>query len=315
MTRARQYVCVTLLAAAAVAGCRPGNGTRNSAEAGADQLVPADRIRGHVVPFESPRNQVMLAVRLGEDGPFNFLLDTGVTPSVVDLAVARTAGLDVDTDAAGEAVGTGSEQVVIYPTAIEGISIAGRPYDDVEAVALDLSSFTERLGRPLHGILGYSFLSTRAVRYDYGAGTLEIFDAGAPDYGPETARRARFPMVLDGTDIHISPVYLNGSPITAILDTGSSLTLELSSHAARRIGLDRLIATADTASVRGARGEARILTAHVDSIRIGALPVPETEIHFPERDREADANLGNAILRHFVLTVDYVNRVVWLEAP
>ena len=95
----------------------------------------------------------------------------------------------------------------------------------------------------------------------------------------------------------VEPVYLNGGPLRVTLDTGSSLNLEVYSSAAARLGLDALRATADSGTVRGARGEATILTVRADSLRIGPVSRTDVEITFPERDGGTDGNLGNGFLR------------------
>lgn len=272
--------------------------------------APADGQEGFVVPFELVRNQIVLEVRVAGRGPFNMLLDTAVVPSVFDLATAEGVGAFVDRDRSGEASGAGSDRVTIYETEIPDLSIAGHPFGTIAAVAADVSALGERLGRSLHGVLGYSFLSSRAVRIDYPSRTVHIFEGPAPSEGD--AERFEIPMELDGTDVILEPVHVNGHPLRVTLDTGSSLVLEVYSHAAERAGLLDLRATADTGSVMGARGAAGIRTAAVDSLRIGPFAASDPSIVFPERDRDTDGNLGNGFLKDFVLTVDYVARRVIL---
>ena len=135
---------------------------------------------GLVVPFDLVRNQIVMKVMIGDQGPFNMLLDTAVVPSVVDLATAEAAGLPVDRDRSGEASGTGSGRVTIFAAEITGLEIEGRAFDPIQAVASDMSALGDRLGRPLHGVLGYSFLADRSVRIDYPARRVHIFDGEAP---------------------------------------------------------------------------------------------------------------------------------------
>lgn len=259
---------------------------------------------GLSVPFDLVRNQIVMQVMIGNEGPFNMLLDTAVNPSAVDLATAEGAGLAVDRERSGEASGTGSDRVTVFATEITGLRIGGRDFGTIQSLAVDMTALGERLGRPLHGVLGYSFLSNRAVRIDYPNRRVHIFDGPAPATG--AADPFEMPLELDGTDVIVEPVYLDGHPLRVTLDTGSSLTLEVYGHAAERTGTEALKATADSGTVRGARGEATILTATADSLRIGSHTATDVEIAFPERDRDTDGNLGNGFLKDFVLTVDYV---------
>ena len=261
------------------------------------------------VPFELVRNQIVLQVRLGEHGPFNMLLDTAVNPSAIDMAAAERAGQPVDRSVQSEASGTGSDRVTIFGARIEGLTMEGHEFEPIDALATNMTALGERLGRPLHGILGHSFLSTRAVRIDYPGRVVHIFEGPAPE--PPDGERFEMSLLRDGTDVLIEPVYLNGQPLTVTLDTGSSLTLEVYGHAATRLGLDDLRASADSGTVVGARGEASILAATADSLRVGPFTLGDPEVVFPERDRDTDGNIGNGFFRDLVLTVDYVaNRLI-----
>jgi len=75
------------------------------------------------------------------------------------------------------------------------------------------------------------------------------------------------------------------------LDTGSSLALELYPWAVGQLGLEQQKEEAMASSVVGARGEA------------AKLPVVFAEKERDDREREG-GNIGNALLRHFLLTLD-----------
>ena len=184
-------------------------------------------------------------------------------------------------------------------------------FEPIPALAVDLSAIEERLGRPLHGVLGYSFLGSRAVRIDYPARRVDIYDA-ALDAGASPGAVV-LPLELEGTDVIIDDFRVNGQPVRVSLDTGSSLTLEIYDHAADRLGLAALRDGAEEGTVVGARGEASILTVTVDSIGIGDLVIDSPSVVFPETSRAVDGNLGNGYLRHYVLTVDYLGKRLVLE--
>jgi predicted aspartyl protease len=266
------------------------------------------------VAFENPRNQVVLQVAIGDAGPFNFLLDTATDPSGLDLATADSLGIAVDRASGGLAVGTGSEDVRIYPVAIGGLSIGGVPFDTVPAMASTfLTMIGERLGMPLHGVLGVSFLHDKAVVIDYPARRVHIYDEALPVR--EGANVVSIPMERNGNDVVVPGLAVNGRPLRVTLDTGSSLVLSVYASAAERLGLDSLRANAREETVRGFRGEASILVATVDSIGLGPLVVRDAEVSFPERDGTTDGNLGNGYLQNFILTVDYLSERVTLERP
>lgn len=243
------------------------------------------------VPFELVRNQIVLSAMIGGQGPFNLLLDTTIS---------------------GEASGTGSGRTLIYPGEIAGLELGGHAFEPFPTVASTIiGQLGERLGRPLHGILGVSFLGSRTVRVDYPARRVSFYDEPWP-HEPVPGGVA-LPLSRNGNDVVVDPFHVNGRPFRMSLDTGSSLTLELYSHTVTELGLDSLRAGAEAGTVMGARGRAEIMTARVDSIGIGPLQVRDAEVTFPERDGSTDGNLGNGYLSGFVLTVDYLGGRLLLE--
>lgn len=266
------------------------------------------------VPFRMPRDQILLEVEIDGRGPFNFLLDSATDPSGFDLATADSLGVPVDRESGGFAVGTGTEEVRIYPVAIGGLSIGGVPFDTVPAMASTfLTAIGERLGVPLHGVLGVSFLGDKAVVIDYPSRRIDIYAEALPV--PEGEGVVSIPMEREGNDVVVPGFEVNGHALRVTLDTGSSLALSVYRWAAARTGLDSLRAGAREETVRGFRGQASIQVASVDSIGLASLTMYGPEVSFPERDGSTDGNLGNGYLGQFVLTLDYIAERVTLMRP
>src|SRR5262249_55308697 len=140
---------------------------------------------GVVVPFEFVKQQVVLTARAGGSGPFRLLLDTAVDPSVIDLAVARSIGAPLAAGPGGEVQGVGSGRTRARASAIPDLELGGVPFGTVEALANDMSRLSARLGLPLHGVLGYSFLRSRVVTIDYPARVVYVdAEAQRPSRSP-----------------------------------------------------------------------------------------------------------------------------------
>ena len=76
-----------------------------------------------VMPFDFSRQAIVLEVTVS-GAPLSVMLDTGVDPSVIDLARARDLGLPVDMHDGGEVSGGGdAEHSEAYPSRIEELSI------------------------------------------------------------------------------------------------------------------------------------------------------------------------------------------------
>ena len=263
------------------------------------------------VRFSLIENQVVVSIRLGGRGPFTSLLDVAVAPSVVDLALARELGLPVDEAAAGEAAGHGAERSTFYPSELRDLQIGEQLVGSIEAVAADLASLGEKLGRPLHAILGQSFFEGRIVQFDYGQqllkldptfveGGLSVPIEGASDLTPVVA------------------VAVNGREVSVVLDTGSSLTLGIYLDAVDELGLAATRDAASPRTVTGARGKVEALEGVVDSLALGDVRLERVPIVFLPRPASdptrALGNLGNGFLRHTILTLDYPRRRLNIRA-
>ncbi len=122
--------------------------------------------------------------------PLFALLDTGVDPSVIDLARARALGLKVETNDAGKGDCFGEGAVpTVFTTRIVGLDAGGRQMRAFDA--LDLSALAQSFGRPVDAILGASFLADKAVLIDYPAHTVTILRRGAHARLARTCRLRR----------------------------------------------------------------------------------------------------------------------------
>jgi hypothetical protein len=309
------FLLLVVLAAALLAACQTGASTvrvNRDGHVGESKVQPVTEI-----PFTFDRNQAIFEVWMNGHGPFNMFLDTGGNPSAVDLAAARTAAIPVDTSAVGEAAGAGGELVPIYAATISGLEFGGAHFGDVQAVALDLGHVSNRLERSLHGVLGYSFLAGKIVQIDYPERVIRIFADSATMREEELGFTMPLRLRPGGTIPLIEAVSVNGLAVEVTLDTGSSLALELYPWAVEELGLAGEFARAEASSVVGARGEESIRQGRVESVRIGPFELGQQDIVFTQKERrrpdQEEGNVGNALLKHFVVTLDYVNGRIGLQ--
>lgn len=264
--------------------------------------------------FELERNQIVLPVWIDGKGPFYVLLDTAGSPSAVDLATALDLGFPVDTTLSGEASGAGGERVRIFAAELPAVEIGGVAFGDLDAVALDLSRISARMGHPILGILGYGLLEGRIVQIDYPGRTVRFFAA------PPETQGWRIPLVFLEDDFQpLVDMTVNGRPIRVTVDTGSSLALEVYPAGVEQAGLESIASRAvgDTTAI-GARGNIEVPKAAVEAVGIGPFEVHDVEVAFTERERYEEGregNLGNGILRHFVVTLDYPGKSLTFERP
>src|SRR5882672_12747756 len=120
------------------------------------------------VPFEFVANQIIVQVKVAGKGPYSMLLDTNTDPSAIDLATARELGLRLDARSF-PASGGGADANLVQLTRLSTVELGTVIAKDVSAGAIDLKKLAAKLERPIHGVLGYSFLKDRIIQIDYPA--------------------------------------------------------------------------------------------------------------------------------------------------
>lgn len=254
------------------------------------------------VPFTLVKDQIVVQTSVNGKGPYAFLVDTGVTPSVIDRAVAEAAGVAIEPSRSGEVAGAGPGGKTVQRAPIRELTLSGVTFRNLDALAADLSRLSSRLDYPLHGILGDDFFEGRVVTIDYSAERMTIGRSLPPL--PPGAIEMPFSTANDDVIPIIQDFEINGQRIPVSLDTGSSLAVELYPAAVVKLGLAAVVEKA-------AAGKARI-----DALTIGGIPLKDVEVTFPARTDHGAArlgNIGNALLKNFVVTFDYTTRRVRLE--
>jgi len=213
------------------------------------------------VPFDFSRNAIGLDVVV-KGAPLYMILDTGVDPSAIDLARADALGLKVDRSAAGEASGQGdAKQAQVFPATIENLSVGGRSFATVDALAMDMSTLSASYGRKLDGVLGYSFLTDKVVLIDYAHRTLGILDRPGDATSSVRQCRKRWSVALRSfTDDNIPLIpnfRLGGAMAPISLDTGSNGGIELYQGALDLPGVRAALTEKGEASYTGARGKGK----------------------------------------------------------
>ena len=275
------------------------------------------------VPFQFTRQVIRLSVGVNGGGPYNLFLDTGTDPSVLDLTVAESiAAFEIPLGGLGVGAGGNPVDVALIPPF--RVDIPGLRPRRLLALAVDLSGASERMGVPVHGILGHNFLRRYKLEIDYPARELRFLPLTRPwsAHGPGPTFESAFEN-LAGENFPLLPeILVNGSALRATLDTGSNVGVTLYRPGIELLGLQAAAdeAAEGTSVVYG--GVAPVRRGVVDSVRLGPLTVDSVTAAFVlEGDRgetplsERGANLGNGVLMHFVVGLDYPNGSVAMWQP
>lgn len=248
--------------------------------------------------------------------PLFALLDTGVEPSIVDLARADALRLPVERAQGGEGSGFGSRKAEAFPATIRGLAIDGQAFGDIEALALDNSALSKGYGRAVDVVLGYSFLKSRAVLIDYAATTLTLLSGATQAQGltRSCAKHYTIPLVFLG-DNHwpvISQFHIGSVAADVTLDTGSSRFIGFFQRAVTVKGIRDALKVTGTNFGASVGGEFTSRTATL-GVPVGlgpfGLPAGESVSLLPNNGQSDSvlANLGNPIFAAMTpkLLLDY----------
>jgi hypothetical protein len=265
-----------------------------------------------ILPFDSSRHAIGIELTV-KGAPAYMILDTGVDPSAVDLKRADALGLRVQRDAGDEAAGEGSDaSAKVYPATIDQLSIAGRAFPRIEAAAMDMGQLSARYGRPMDGVLGYSFLDGRILLIDYPKSTLGILDAPSDAAPFVAACRTRYSIALrsfEGDTIPVIPGFRVGTATMPIsYDTGSTREIALLQNAADLPGVRAALVEKGEVTAVGARGAAT-MKSYVLNLPVGfgpfTLPPGQTVAVRPANGTMDTrmANIGNRLFAEMKLKV------------
>lgn len=271
------------------------------------------------VPFEFEHNQIILQVKIAGKGPFNMLLDTDTDPSAIDAATARELGLVVGSKGS-TASGGGTETNTVYPARLTTVEVGSVVARDVLAATIDLTKLSGRIGRPIHGVLGYSFLKDRIVQIDYPGSKVRFF-AESPypriQFAPNTVNIIAFPFRYEDSHVMLESVFVNNEKMKATLDTGSSGTFSLTPDAVALLGLEEQGRDDDEDSV-GYNGAFKSKIGTLKSVRMGKLSVDSAQATFwlpgtGHDHQKFQVNIGNGFFKDFMMTFDFRNKTVVFE--
>jgi predicted aspartyl protease len=274
------------------------------------------------VPFTFERSSVIVQVKVNGKGPYNMLLDTGAEQCGIDLNTASELGLKLTPIGGGKIVATGKKENSLFLTKLPQIQLGSLTAKDLLAVATDFSKISQRIGIPVHGVVGYNFLKNRIVQFDYPKQVARFYAVSpfAAFGQAKMSNRIVLPFRFYGGDKFpiIDDVTVNGKKIKAELDTGHSGVLALTSAAIKRLGLEAETEDCEAETSEGALGTSVNRKCKLKTLTVGTFTIesPSVSLRAPNSGLDQapfEGLLGNDFFKDFVVTFDYRRMTVTLE--
>jgi len=288
---------------------------RSIALASALACTTAANAATRTIPFDFSHHAIGLNVSV-KGKPLYVLLDTGVDPSVIDLGRAKALGLPMQNGQGGEASGEGNGSAHVFPATIKALAIDGQAWGDVDALAMDMAGLSKSYGKPLDGVLGYSFLVGKTVVIDYPASTVAFYKGSHPVAAAMKQCKLHYatPLVFAGADdrIPVLPDFRFGESKAKIsLDTGSNRGVSLFPEGLELKGVRAALVHTGKVEGAGARGGFTSDRSQLDlALGVGdfTLPAGREVVTLPDQSKPGiAANLGNPTFADMKvkLVIDY----------
>ncbi len=262
-------------------------------------LTPGLRAQpASAVPFQYRNGLLWIEVfAAGSPRPLRFLVDSGASHSVIDLAAARRCGLRLGRAELVKGVGCETEA-----RHVDGFraQVAGQPLPSA-LLALSLDNVSAATGQHIDGLLGADFFRSRIVQIDFAARQLRLLGTC-----PSPARAFTLPTRNLNQAICV-PIAVNGRGSQWVrVDTGCDEALQWVASGMRASGSKRKVSIGVAgASLSFANTDVKIGSQLFSGIRTG--------LHRREIFPGEDGLLGNGLLSRFRLTFDGVGHRVVFE--
>ena len=249
-------------------------------------------------------------------GPLTFILDTGAGTSLLSQRLADKLGIV----ATGSKIGTGAAgRVTVALATAESLAIGGAHRAPMPlAITAEVDRIGAAVGERIDGDVGYDFLRGYRVTIDYRRQIVRLVQGAYDVTGPDCRTRSEvaFRLASPIKPLALVPTFVNGrGPFQFALDTGASITV-LSPAVASALGVEG----AERVSMTGAGGKLQATVGRIASLAVGGALLDDVNVvvaDFLEGLGQAvgtklDGVVGYSFLRHFRVTIDYPNSVLWL---
>jgi hypothetical protein len=296
--------------------------SRNMPANAQDFKFNANRTR-IILPFQFVKNLIIVPVTINGKGPFNFILDTGVSLVIITDPSLKSL-LNIQNFRNMKITGLGEKGGMnAYTTASINMQIGSDIKGDVPAAILqddlfDLSGFT---GMPIHGLIGYDFFNSFVVKVKYSTKTLTIYKRDKI-YNPGKASKMQLDIEDRKPYISSELVMCDKSEINArlIIDTGAGHPISMETDP-EGMPFDVPSHNIPASLGIGLSGPIKGHLGRLPSIKLGKFELKNVISAFPDYNDvgvkiplvQRNGSIGNNILKRFDVVFDYPHNSLYLK--
>lgn len=257
---------------------------------------------------------ILLPVMVNDEGPFDFIFDTGAGTSLLSAELGKQLDLTVISSKEGQTAGG---KVSVSLAKARSLAVGDAKLTDVDVGIVDLSQIGQAVSAKIDGDLGYNFLKHFRITIDYRRREIRFEDPVRRDYFGGSAK-TEIPMRLanPAKPLILVDVHANGrGPFQFAVDTGTSTTA-ITAELAEQLGL----ASAPIGPATTGGGQIAMTAGTLDSFMVGDVRADKMAVVVGDFfamlstavGAKLDGIVGYNFLRHYKVVIDYPNEIVRL---
>ena len=261
---------------------------------------------------------ILLPVEVNDEGPFEFILDTGAGTSLLSSQLGQKLGVKIIGSKEGQSAGG---TVSVSLAKVRSLAVASAKVDNVDVGLVDLSHIGKTIGAKIDGDLGYNFLKHFRITLDYRKSEIRLDDPKRFELVGQSAPITEVAMRLasPAKPLILVDVYANGrGPFQFAIDTGTSTT-SITPELAKQLGLSS--SPIGPATTGGASVD--VNAGVLQSFQLGGARIHNSTVVVADffamlsdaLGAKLDGIVGYNFLRNYRVALDYPNETLSLFSP
>jgi predicted aspartyl protease len=264
-------------------------------------------VRFHLAGGAQPL--IVVPVEVNEQGPFEFILDTGAGTSLLGIELADKLKVKVLGSKQGQSAGGA---VSVSLAKVDSFSVGEARMADIDVGIVDLKQIGAAVGAKIDGDLGYNFLKSFRISIDYEKCQLRLDDPRRLDVFHRTGG-TEVPLRLASAAKPLILVEVRANrkgPFQFAIDTGTSTTA-ITPELAKKLGVKGSpVGPGTTAGAPVAVTAGTLDSFVVGGAKIDRMPVVIADFFAALSEAvgaKLDGIVGYNFLRNYKVVIDYPN--------
>lgn len=269
------------------------------------------------LPFEKVGSYIVLKVNVGNSGPLNFILDTGLKNTIItELHKIQSIDLTLNDRRQMQGLGQGltMDAMISYNNTLK-IGKLLLHNKTVFVLENDIFNLSSKTGRRINGLIGFDIFIDHIVEINYSRSRIYFYD---PQHFKAPKKYSTMPMIVERQKmfLQLSVLETDASKrhIKILIDTGAELTAWFQTLRPDAINIPEKYVAASIG--HGLNGEIKGVLARVPQLCIANFCVKNPIVAFPEassiaavvQNTDRDGTIGAGLLCRFNTIYDVPNK-------